>query len=47
MRLIITDSTEIIYSMYIEQVRSPYTEYAASRLPHPTPLEGEVQFIQA
>ena len=26
-----------------EQVRSPYTE----RSSHPTPLEGEVQFVQA
>ena len=46
MRLIITDITKIIYSMYRE-VRSPYTEHAASGLPNPTPLEGEVRFIQA
>ena len=37
---------KIIYSMYRE-VRSPYTEHAASGLPNPTPLEGEVRFIQA
>ena len=30
-----------------EQVRSPYTEHAASGLPNPTPFEGEVRFIQA
>ena len=46
MRLIITNKSKIIYSMYRE-VRSPYTEHAASRLPNPTPLEGEVRFIQA
>ena len=49
MRLIITDRTKIIYSMYRE-VRSPYTEHAASGLPglpNPTPLEGKVRFIQA
>ena len=28
-------------------MRSPYTEHAASGLPNPTPLEGEVRFIQA
>ena len=32
--------------MYRE-VRSPYTERAASGLPNPTPLEVEVRFIQA
>ena len=26
---------------------SPYTEHAANGLPNPTPLEGEVRFIQA
>ena len=47
MRLIITDRTQIIYIMYRE-VRSPYTEHAASGLPNPTPLEGGgVRFIQA
>ena len=30
-----------------EQVRSPYTEHAASGLPNPTPLEGEVRFVRA
>ena len=30
-----------------EQVRSPYTEHAASGLPNPTHLEGEVRFDQA
>ena len=28
-------------------MRSPYTEHAASRLPNPTHLEGEVRFDQA
>ena len=28
-------------------MRSPYTEYVASGLPNPTPLEGEVRFVQA
>ena len=28
-------------------MRSPYTEHAASGLPNPTPLEGDVRFIQA
>ena len=32
--------------MYRE-MRSPYIEHAASGLPNPTPLEGEVRFIQA
>ena len=31
----------------IEQVRSPYTEHAASGLPNPTHLEGKVRFDQA
>ena len=30
-----------------EQVRFPYTEYAAGGLPNPTHLEGEVRFDQA
>ena len=30
-----------------EQVRSPYTEHAASGLSNPTHLEGEVRFDQA
>ena len=29
------------------EVRSLYTEHAASGLPNPTPLEGEVRFIQS
>ena len=33
--------------VYTEQVRSPYTELAASGLPNPTHLEGEVRFDQA
>ena len=37
---------KIIYNMY-RAGEVPYTEHAASRLPNPTPLEGEVQFIQA
>ena len=28
-------------------MRSPYSEHAASGLPNPTLLEGEVRFIQA
>ena len=28
-------------------MRSPYTEHAASGLPNPTPLEGEVRFVEA
>ena len=48
MRLIITDRTKIIkFTVCTERVRSPYTEQAASGLPNPTPLEGEVRFIQA
>ena len=30
-----------------KQVRSPYIEHAASGLPNPTRLEGEVRFVQA
>ena len=36
-----------LVSVYTEQVRSPYTEHAASGLPNRTPLEGEVRFVQA
>ena len=36
-----------LFAVYTEQVRSPYTELAASGLPNPTHLEGEVQFDQA
>ena len=46
MRLIITDRTKIIYSMYREGEVSVHRD-AASGLPNPTPLEGEVRFIQA
>ena len=28
-------------------MRSPYTEHAANGLPNPTPLEGEIRFVQA
>ena len=36
-----------LFTVYTEQVRSPYTEHAASELPNPTHLEGEVRFDQA
>ena len=36
-----------LFTVCTEQVRSPYTEHAASRLPNPTHLEGEVRFDQA
>ena len=36
-----------LFTVYTEQVRSPYTEHAASGLPNPTHLEGEVRFDQA
>ena len=36
-----------ILTVCTEQVRSPYTELAASGLPNPTHLEGEVRFDQA
>ena len=36
---------KIVYST--ELVRSPYVEHAASGLPNPTRLEGEVRFIKA
>ena len=36
-----------LFTVCTEQVRSPYTELAASRLPNPTHLEGEVRFDQA
>ena len=39
MRLLITDRTKIIYSMY--------RDVLPNGLPNPTPLEGEVRFIQA
>ena len=36
-----------LFTVYTEQVRSPYTKLAASGLPNPTHLEGEVRFDQA
>ena len=36
-----------LFTVCTEQVRSPYTERAASGLPNPTHLEGEVRFDQA
>ena len=36
-----------LFTVCTEQVRFPYTELAASGLPNPTHLEGEVQFDQA
>ena len=37
-----------LFTVCTEQVRSPYTEHAASGLPNPTQLEGEVRsFDQA
>ena len=36
-----------LFTVCTEQVRSPYTELAASGLPNPTHLEGEVRSDQA
>ena len=36
-----------LFTVCTEQVRSPYTEHAASGLSKPTYLEGEVRFDQA
>ena len=36
-----------LFTVCTEQVRSPYAELAASGLPNPTHLEGEVRFDQA
>ena len=36
-----------LFTVCTEQVMSPYTEHAASGLPNPTHLEGEVRFDQA
>ena len=36
-----------LFTVCTEQVKSPYTEHAASGLPNPTHLEGEVRFDQA
>ena len=35
-----------LFTVCIEQVRSPYTELAASGLPNPTHLEREIGFDQ-
>ena len=34
-----------LFTVSTEQVRSPYTEHAASGLLNPTHLEGEVRFV--
>ena len=36
-----------LFTICTERMRSPYTEHAASGLPKPTHLEGEVRFDQA
>ena len=36
-----------LFTVCTELVRSPYTEHAASGLPNPTHLEGEVRYGQA
>ena len=36
-----------LFTVCTEHVRSPYTEHAASGLPNPTHLEGEVRSDQA
>ena len=36
-----------LFTVCIEQVRSPYNEHAASGLPNPTHFEGEVRSDQA
>ena len=36
-----------LFTVCTEQVRSLYIEHAASGLPNPTRLEGEVRFVQA
>ena len=36
-----------LFTVCTEQVRSPYTKHAASGLPYPIHLEGEVRFDQA
>ena len=46
MRLIITKQWKL-FTVCTEQVRSPYIEHAASGLPNPTRLEGEVRFAQS
>ena len=36
-----------LFTVCTEQVRSPYNGHAASGLPNPTHLDGEVRFDQA
>ena len=36
-----------LFTVCTEHVRSPYNEHAASGLPNPTHLEGEIRFDQA
>ena len=36
-----------LFAVYTEKVRFPYAEHAASGLPNPTHLEGEVGYDQA
>ena len=36
-----------LFTVCTEQVRSPYTEHAASGLPNPAHLEGKVRLYQA
>ena len=36
-----------LFTVCAEQVRSPYTEHAASGLPNPTHSEGDIQFDKA
>ena len=36
-----------LFTVCTEQVRSPFTEYAASGLPYPTHFDGEGRFDQA
>ena len=45
-RHVIDNCTDIKYTACIEQVRSPYTKHAASGLPNPTQLEGEVRRVK-
>ena len=37
----------MVFTLCTEFVNSPYIEPTASGLPNPTPVEGEVRFIQA
>ena len=36
-----------LFTVCTEKVRSTYTKHAASGLPNPTHLDGEVRFVQA